>query len=632
MARDEQAQEPEATSADHQAATGITPADRVASTSSLKSLGQASDTEGAERPVREKLKKTSIAGLPRDVLSDDDHEMSAASDVSKEAVAEDAAGTPDTNEEPRGRVRKKRSFEDMGGVRAEKQGRKRSRDVTLADAPEITKRKASAENKNGTIKEGSSTPSSSAERTRRGMLSPKGKRNREEFEEEGDKASAEMKDTNATEKASTKKPSGDEPKVKRHRDSNSPESGKENNTADTKTSETKVRSIGIYTAVYLILTKFQIPQGSGFANTSATSPFASLAASKSPTPQPQTSDSAFKASGFGALASTSTSPFVALGAASKPASSPFGSTTATAKPTITGLSGSSTPSAFGGLASSENKSPFAAATSGFGTIGSSGFGSGFGGGGKLTSFGGGSGPKISGLSDKPARPFGAPKDEKEEEEGSGDEAGDEEKEKVLSPTNEEDKKDERFFEQDGMSAAARLDGGSNTTTAVETGEENEETIFVCRAKLYNFVKVSDTKKEWKERGLGNLKVNVKKQSAEDAEKKAPKKARFVMRADGSHRVVLNSPIQKELKVGDVKGEKPTNGLVLFMGTMDSDDLEMLQLKVSSLSRIAKANADNFIGEATECRGAVGQSFRASAGDVNRLARHRTELPMAALFS
>ncbi|KAF9632207.1 putative nuclear protein export protein [Lasiodiplodia theobromae] len=496
MARDEQAQEPEVTSADHQAATGITPADRVASTSSLKSLGQASDTEGAERPVREKLKKTSIAGLPRDVLSDDDHEMSAASDVSKEAATEDAAGTPDTNEEPRGRVRKKRSFEDMGGIRAEKQGRKRSRDVTLADAPEITKRKASAENKNGTIKEGSSTPSSSAERTRRGMLSPKGKRNREEFEEEGDKPSAE------------------------------------------------------------------IPQGSGFANTSAASPFASLAASKSPTPQPQTSDSAFKASGFGALASTSTSPFGALGAVSKPASSPFGSTTATAKPTITGLSGSSTPSAFGGLTSSENKSPFAAATSGFGSIASSGFGSGFGGGGKLTSFGGGSGPKITGLSDKPARPFGAPKDEKEEEEGSGDEAGDEEKEKVLSPTNEEDKKDERFFEQD-----------------VETGEENEETIFVCRAKLYNFVKVSDTKKEWKERGLGNLKVNVKKQSAEDAEKKAPKKARFVMRADGSHRVVLNSPIQKELKVGDVKGEKPTNGLVLFMGTMDSDDLEMLQLKV-----------------------------------------------------
>ncbi|KAF4546799.1 Nuclear protein export protein [Lasiodiplodia theobromae] len=544
MARDEQAQEPEVTSADHQAATGITPADRVASTSSLKSLGQASDTEGAERPVREKLKKTSIAGLPRDVLSDDDHEMSAASDVSKEAATEDAAGTPDTNEEPRGRVRKKRSFEDMGGIRAEKQGRKRSRDVTLADAPEITKRKASAENKNGTIKEGSSTPSSSAERTRRGMLSPKGKRNREEFEEEGDKPSAEVKDTNATEKISTKKPSGDEPKVKRHRDSNSPESGKENNTADTKTSETK------------------IPQGSGFANTSAASPFASLAASKSPTPQPQTSDSAFKASGFGALASTSTSPFGALGAVSKPASSPFGSTTATAKPTITGFSGSSTPSAFGGLTSSENKSPFAAATSGFGSIASSGFGSGFGGGGKLTSFGGGSGPKITGLSDKPARPFGAPKDEKEEEEGSGDEAGDEEKEKVLSPTNEEDKKDERFFEQD-----------------VETGEENEETIFVCRAKLYNFVKVSDTKKEWKERGLGNLKVNVKKQSAEDAEKKAPKKARFVMRADGSHRVVLNSPIQKELKVGDVKGEKPTNGLVLFMGTMDSDDLEMLQLKV-----------------------------------------------------
>ncbi|KAL1640707.1 hypothetical protein SLS58_006721 [Diplodia intermedia] len=559
MARDEQAQDPGVTSAADQAATGITAADRVASTSSLKSLGQGSDTEGAERPVREKLKKTSIAGLPRDIFSDDDHEMSGASDASKEAATEDAEGNSNNNGESRGRVRKKRSFEDMGGVRAEKQVRKRSRDVTIADEPEITKRKPIGEN--GTIKEGTESPPSSAERTRRGMLSPKGKRNREEFEEKGEKPSAEVKATDPTEEASTEKTSSDEPKVKRHRDSNSPEPGKEESTAETK--EIK---------------------GSGFANTSATSPFAALAASKSPTPtgsQPQTSDTAFKASGFGALAGASTSPFGALGGTSKPASSPFGSATPAAKPTITGLSGSSTPSSFSGLASSssENKSPFATATSGFGTFGGSSLGGGFGGGGKITGFGGGSGPKITGLSEKPARPFGAPKDEKEDEEGSADEAGDEEKDKVLSPTNEEDKKDERFFEQDGMSEANRLHGGSNAATAVETGEENEETIFVCRAKLYNFVKVTDTKKEWKERGLGNLKVNVKKQSPEDAEKKAPKKARFVMRADGSHRVVLNSPIQKELKVGDVKGDKPQNGLVLFMGTMDGEELETLQLKM-----------------------------------------------------
>lgn len=252
---------------------------------------------------------------------------------------------------------------------------------------------------------------------------------------------------------------------------------------------------------------------------------------------------------------------------------------------ITGLT-SSTPSAFGGLSStSETKSPFAAAgSSGFGTLGGGGFGSGFGGaGGKLTSFGGGSGPKIVGLSDKPAKPFGAAKEEKEEEEGSGDEDGDADKEKVLSPTNEEDEKDERFFEQDGTSTATRRHGVTaqpNAQTTVETGEENEEAVFVCRAKLYNFVKVTDTEKGWKERGLGNLKVNLHKQSPEEIEEKAPKKARFVMRADGSHRVVLNSPISKELKVGDVKGEKPLNGYVLFMGTIDGKELEMLQLKVT----------------------------------------------------
>lgn len=549
MARAEQAQEPEPSHTENPAAD-ITPADRVASSGSLKSLAQASDTEGAERPVREKLKKTSIAGLPKEILSDDDHEMSGASDTSKGAIAVETAENTKNNEEPRGRLRKKRSFEDMGGeegqgIRMEKQGRKRSRDITLTGQPELTKRKTSGENdKNGTIKERSSTPSSSAERTRKGaMLSPKGKRNREEFEDEDDKPSTEVKNATVAEKKDAEKKSADEPKTKRHRDSNSPEPDKNE---ETKASETK------------------IPQSSGFANTSATSPFAALAASKSPTPtvsQPQTSESAFKASGFGALAGSSTSGFGAL-ATSKPAS-PFGSATASAKPSITGLT-SSTPSAFGGLSStSENKSPFAAAApSGFGALGGS-FGGGFGSaGGKLTSFGGGSGPKITGLSDKPAKPFGAAKEEKEDEDGSGDEEGDADKDKVLSPTNEEDVKDKRFFEQD-----------------VETGEENEETIFVCRAKLYNFVKVTDTKKEWKERGLGNLKVNVQKQSAEEAEEKAPKKARFVMRADGSHRVVLNSPIQKELKVGDVKGDKPANGYILFMGTIDGNELETLQLKM-----------------------------------------------------
>lgn len=139
---------------------------------------------------------------------------------------------------------------------------------------------------------------------------------------------------------------------------------------------------------------------------------------------------------------------------------------------------------------------------------------------------------------------------------------------------------------------------------VETGEENEETVFSCRAKLYNFASSAEEgKKEWKERGVGVLKVNVlaatpsatRPTSAADDDdpeqglgkpSQLTKKARFVMRADGSHRLVLNSPIKKELKVGDSNGEQPTNGYVFFSGTLDGKaTLELLQLKVSLASAI-----------------------------------------------
>jgi Ran-binding protein 3 len=115
---------------------------------------------------------------------------------------------------------------------------------------------------------------------------------------------------------------------------------------------------------------------------------------------------------------------------------------------------------------------------------------------------------------------------------------------------------------------------------VETGEENEITTYTCRAKLYNFV----DKKEWKERGLGVLRLNVSGLDADDAECRP--KARLVMRADGSHRVILNTPIQKSLKFGDKNGDRPTNGYLAFMGTLDGKpNLEFLQLKVCCVVQI-----------------------------------------------
>lgn len=135
---------------------------------------------------------------------------------------------------------------------------------------------------------------------------------------------------------------------------------------------------------------------------------------------------------------------------------------------------------------------------------------------------------------------------------------------------------------------------------METGEENETTEYTCRAKLYNFVSSNpsdaSSKKEWKERGLGTLRLNVQnspnadveagaaaaanKSDTHDSNDEGKVRARLVMRADGSHRVVLNTPIKKELRFGSVTGGAPQGGFVYFMGSVDgSAKLELLQLKV-----------------------------------------------------
>ena len=49
--------------------------------------------------------------------------------------------------------------------------------------------------------------------------------------------------------------------------------------------------------------------------------------------------------------------------------------------------------------------------------------------------------------------------------------------------------------------SARLD----TDDTVHTGEEGEETVYQCRAKLY----VMQSDGGWKERGVGALKLNVR---------------------------------------------------------------------------------------------------------------------------
>lgn len=274
--------------------------------------------------------------------------------------------------------------------------------------------------------------------------------------------------------------------------------------------------------------------------------------------QPQTSTSAFASSGFASFASSTSSPFGAV-PTSTTAKENGVSPKVEAAPTFASLSGS--------------KSPFASttATSAFGTSKSLGGGSGFGG---LSTGFGGFGSKapvtnwgtngtsgIIGLSSKPAKPFGAPKDKDEEDEEDGEAS---EPEDNTIKVADEGSEDPRFYKQ-----------------KVATGEEQEKCLFASRAKLY----INDDS-QWKERAVGSIKVNVEKDNPHNGT------ARFIMRADGSHRITLNSPITKDLHLRDPAGGPPTGKNALFMG-FDNGKLRMMQLKVSPLILAMKV-ADRFV--------------------------------------
>jgi Ran-binding protein 3 len=82
---------------------------------------------------------------------------------------------------------------------------------------------------------------------------------------------------------------------------------------------------------------------------------------------------------------------------------------------------------------------------------------------------------------------------------------------------------------------------------------------------------------WKERGTGPFKLNI---TADE-----PKKARFVLRADGTHRLLLNTAVTKKMAFGsDSQGSKPKDGRLLFNSPTPDGELEMHLLKVRRMAR------------------------------------------------
>lgn len=111
-----------------------------------------------------------------------------------------------------------------------------------------------------------------------------------------------------------------------------------------------------------------------------------------------------------------------------------------------------------------------------------------------------------------------------------------------------------------------------TIVTVETGEEHEDTIWAGRAKLY-----VNREKAWHERGVGNIKLNITKEAEGES-----RKARFILRADGTHRLLLNAAVTKSFKFGDADGKRTNDGKLLFSTPTADGKLELHLLKVCVL--------------------------------------------------
>ncbi|PYH47521.1 Ran-binding domain-containing protein [Aspergillus saccharolyticus JOP 1030-1] len=412
---------------------------------------QASDNDGGERPVRNKLKETSITSVNKadDACQEDSETSRASSRGRKRSYDEDQ---PEKMEEDSGHRRK------------------RSRDSNTEE--ENTAAAATT----------TETESQPAEDLQRKILSPKKKRSRDQLDKDETKpaeATEQVEQSTADKEAPTTEKSAaeGEPEKKRHRD-------------DSQERE-----------------KVLIP--SGFANTSSVSPFGVLGAgaSKQESADPSAkSSAAFAASGLAAFAKTDQSPFGTFGSST---SSVFKSQPPSdaSKPAPTGFAAAAGKSGFASLGAG-----FAGFSGGFGSAAPKS---------AITSLASPVTPSVLG-SKKPSA-FGQPENEEGEE-------GDAEETNAGPGEFEQDKTDERFFER-----------------PIETGEENEKTYFSCKAKLFQF-----SNKEWKERGIGTFKVNVRVTDGVE-DKKA---ARMIMRADGVLRVMLNTPIFKGMTVGDATGQPP----------------------------------------------------------------------------
>ncbi|RMD41684.1 hypothetical protein DV735_g3427, partial [Chaetothyriales sp. CBS 134920] len=535
-----------------------------------------SDAEGSERTTREKLKKTDRdRGSKQDPL---EPTLGTGTDGDRAEPGNENGGI-------RGRPSKKRSFEDLqkddpvstaqnGATdlpdpkRGSYHKRMRSRDVDHADAAN----EAVKPDDHGSPVQEESGDDAHLNPGGAGVLVDADSESDVQVEKQADKAVSHTDTTDSLAEESVDQ--SDAPTTTADGASNPtpvqapPPQPQTANDAGSVPSSTLSPSLGFANAGSV--TSSTLSPSLGFANASSTSPFGAVASDKEPTkdgsdePPATTSRSAFASSGLSAFASSEKSPF-GTAASTKPSTSVFaGGSTRSFGTGGASTSFGSASSGLGGASSTAAEKGISAFGGGFGSA--SGFGSSlapkpFGSG--LSSFASPAGAKSTFGKSKP---FGS----KEEDNGDESDQGADDHDRAAHD-DDDSKQDSRFHEQE-----------------VETGEESEHVEFQARARLYHF------DKEWKERGTGNIKINTRYQlklangtdvaEDDDLDPEAAefatevRKARVVMRADGVHRVILNSPVFKGMKVGTNEG-KPPVGRTMYLTGLEDGQPRLFQIKI-----------------------------------------------------
>jgi hypothetical protein len=367
-----------------------------------------------ERSTREKLKKTSIAGLSQQVNAAGDNAVGGetlAGSIAIDAPAESGS--------LRGRPSKKRSFEELakqeqpnpaenGTIDPQRAGHKRMRSREVPHDADLSAQY-------------DETGEAHIESDEDAQRTPGGPGVIVDAEIETDQ-NAQVTLT-VEDQVLQSEDTTNEPTVS---------VGAETGLPSTVAQEPKSSSEGA--------AKSTLSPGSGFANVSSTSPFGAKSPSSGADVKPpsETSASAFASSGLSAFASQNKSPFGA--AATTKSSGGFGG--------VGSGFGGTTSKLGGGFGSTSSTSSFGAAPSPFGA--SKPFGSSFGGakpsafGSASKGFAGGEAPKPFGGA--PAR-FGSKnsKDDEDEEDDGASETGEDQQQE-----NDEDKQDSRFHQQECM--------------------------------------------------------------------------------------------------------------------------------------------------------------------------------------